>query len=172
MTVGGRRRLGRRGEREKENLARELDTLAYQNESELDLPGTRGLSGFGLAVMRQSRPHQPPGFPTSASFSVARLAMSPIWPRRTPTYCRVHCQSDERNAQPTTGYCAAMRELTSPGRRTGRPRSCINERRCHVGSNIPTNYAPSSIQNIYPSSHQRVSAWLVSLSWRWAPSQS
>ena len=38
MTVGGRRRLGRRGERENGSLARELDTLAHQNESELDLP--------------------------------------------------------------------------------------------------------------------------------------
>ena len=36
MTVGGRRRPRRRGEREEENFARELDTLAHQNESELD----------------------------------------------------------------------------------------------------------------------------------------
>ena len=43
---------------------------------------------------------------------------------------------------------------------------------CHVGSNIPADHAPSSIQNLYPSSHQRISAWLVPLSWCWALSQS
>lgn len=78
MTVGGRRRSGRRGEREKENFARELDTLAHQNESELDLPDA-GFVRFRTGRDAPKPPDQPPVVPTSASYSVARLVISPIF---------------------------------------------------------------------------------------------
>jgi len=78
MTVWGRRRLGRRGERENGNLARELDTLAHQSESELDLPDA-GFVRFRTDAPKPPAPLQPPAFPTSASFSSARLVISPIF---------------------------------------------------------------------------------------------
>ena len=97
MTVGGRRRLGRRGTREKESFARE-----HQDEIELELPA-RGLSGFGLAVMRQTRPRQPPVVLTSASFPFVLLSVMRCRGRErqdTNASCVPSPESETRPATP------------------------------------------------------------------------
>ena len=103
MSGRGGRRLGRRGEgeREKESFARQVATPRQRNRAEMCR--TRGLSRFGPTVMRQSRLDQLPVILASS------LAATPF---DQPFNLSCGGRAQTRRLQRTCSFVQKMRPVT------------------------------------------------------------